>query len=180
MHQKSLPPRGKAIFFCLISWLPLGGKLSTKLTDEGQLQYRLNSFLQKTSCPPHPLASQGASPAGGSLYFFASFLWLPLGGKLSTNLTNEGQLQYRVISFLQKTSCPPHHLASQGASPEGEAYIFALFLDFPLGGSLYLRRREFRLIFYMFSPIFAKFLKTLCPPPIPCTNPGISKSLYSS
>ena len=36
MHQKSLPPRGKAIFFRLISWLPLGGKLSTKLTDEGR------------------------------------------------------------------------------------------------------------------------------------------------
>ena len=81
MHQKSLPTRGKAIFFCLISWLPLGGKLSTKLTDEGQLQYRLNSFLQKTSCPPHHLASQGASPAGEAFIFFALFSWLPLGGK---------------------------------------------------------------------------------------------------
>lgn len=79
MHQKSLPTRGKAIFFCLISWLPLGGKLSTKLTDEGQLQYRVNSFLQKTSCPPHPLASQGASPAGEA-YIFALFRGFPLGG----------------------------------------------------------------------------------------------------
>lgn len=80
MHQKSLPPRGKAIFFCLISWLPLEGKLSTKLTDEGQLQYRVNSFLQKTSCPPHHLASQGASPRGGSLYF-CLISWLPPQGK---------------------------------------------------------------------------------------------------
>ena len=80
MHQKSLPTQGKAIFFCLIPWLPLGGKLSTKLTDEGQLQYRLNSFLQKTSCPPHHLASQGASPEGEA-YFFALFLGFPLGGK---------------------------------------------------------------------------------------------------
>ena len=81
MHQKSLPPRGKAIFFCLISWLPLGGKLSTKLTDEGQLQYRVNSFLQKTSCPPHHLASQGASPAGEGYIFLPYFLASPWGGK---------------------------------------------------------------------------------------------------
>ena len=179
MHQKSLPPRGKAIFFRLIPWLPLGGKLSTKLTDEGQLQYRLNSFLQKTSCPPHHLASQGASPAGEA-YIFALFSWLPLGGKLSTKLTDEGQLQYRVNSFLQKTSCPPHHLASQGASPEGEAYIFALFSWLPLGGKPIFAAERIAAFFYIFPPIFAKFLKTLCPPPIPCTNPGISKSLYSS
>ena len=129
-------PEGEAyLFFALFSWLPLGGKLSTKLTDEGQLQYRVNSFLQKTSCPPHHLASQGASPAGEAYLFFALFSWLPLGGKLSTKLTDEGQLQYRVNSFLQKTSCPPHHLASQGASPAGEAYLFfALFSWLPLGG----------------------------------------------
>ena len=81
-------------------------------------------------------ASEKPSPEGEG-YIFALFLGFPLGGKLSTKLTDEGQLQYRVNSFLQKTSCPPHHLASQGASPAGEAYIFALFLDFPLGGSLY-------------------------------------------
>ena len=79
MHQKSLPPRGKALFFCLISWLPLGGKLSTKLTDEGQLQYRLNSFLQKTSCPLITLLRKEL-PLGGSLYF-CLIPWLPLGGK---------------------------------------------------------------------------------------------------
>ena len=80
MHQKSLPPRGKAIFFCLISWLPLGGKLSTKLTDEGQLQYRLNSFLQKTSCPPSSPCFARVSPAGEA-YIFALFLGFPLGGE---------------------------------------------------------------------------------------------------
>ena len=155
MHQKSLPPRGKAIFFRLIPWLPLGGKLSTKLTDEGQLQYRLNSFLQKTSCPPHHLASQGASPAGEA-YIFALFSWLPLGGKLSTKLTDEGQLQYRVNSFLQKTSCPPHHLASQGASPAGEAYIFALFSWLPLGGEAYICGEENRGLFFIFFPLFSQ------------------------
>ena len=81
MHQKSLPPRGKAIFFCLISWLPLGGKLSTKLTDEGQLQYRVNSFLQKTSCPPSSPCFARSFPRGGSLSFFCLIPWLPLGGK---------------------------------------------------------------------------------------------------
>ena len=98
MHQKSLPPRGKAIFFRLIPWLPLGGKLSTKLTDEGQLQYRLNSFLQKTSCPPHHLASQGASPAGEAYIFLPYFLVSPWG---------EGYI------------FSPYFLAS----PWGEAYI---------------------------------------------------------
>ena len=68
-------------------------------------------------------ASEKPSPEGEAYLFFALFSWLPLGGKLSTKLTDEGQLQYRVNSFLQKTSCPPHHLASQGASPAGEAYI---------------------------------------------------------
>ena len=170
MHQKSLPPRGKALF-CLISWLPLGGKLSTKLTDEGQLQYRLNSFLQKTSCSPHPLALQGASPSGeayifvlfpafpwrGSLYF-RLISWLPLGGKLSTKLTDEGQLQYRLNSFLQKTSCPPHHLASQGASPEGEAYIFfALFSWLTPRGKAYIcGGGENRGLFFIFSPLFSQ------------------------
>ena len=122
MHQKSLPPRGKAIFFCLISWLPLGGKLSTKLTDEGQLQYRVNSFLQKTSCPPHHLASQGASPEGEA-YIFALFPGFPLGG-LSTKLTDEGQLQYRLNSFLQKTSCPLITLLRKELPPRGKP-IFA-------------------------------------------------------
>ena len=69
-------PSGEGYIFLPYSQLPLGGKLSTKLTDEGQLQYRLNSFLQKTSCPPHHLASQGASPRGGSLYF-CLISWLP-------------------------------------------------------------------------------------------------------
>ena len=179
MHQKSLPPRGKAIYFCLISWLPLGGKLSTKLTDEGQLQYRLNSFLQKTSCPSHHLASQGVSPEGEA-YIFALFSWLPLGGKLSTKLTDEGQLQYRLNSFLQKTSCPPHHLASQGASPRGGSLYFCLiFPASPWGKPIFAAERIAACFLYL-PTIFAKFLKTLCPPPIPCTNPGISKSLYSS
>ena len=152
MHQKSLPPRGKAIFLPY-SRLPLGGKLSTKLTDEGQLQYRANSFLQKTSCPLITLLCKELPPRGKAI--FSPYFQLPLGGKLSTKLTDEGQLQYRVNSFLQKTSCPHHHLASQGASPSGEAYIFALFLGFPLGGRLYLRRRESRLVFYI-SPLFSQ------------------------
>ncbi len=155
MHQKSLPPRGKAIFFCLISWLPLGGKLSTKLTDEGQLQYRLNSFLQKTSCPSHHLASQGASPAGEG-YIFCLISWLPLGGKLSTKLTDEGQLQYRLNSFLQKTSCPPHHLASQGASPEGEAYIFSPYSLASPGGEAYICGGENFGLFFIYSPLFSQ------------------------
>ena len=103
MHQKSLPPRGR-LYFRLIPWLPLGGKLSTKLTDEGQLQYRLNSFLQKTSCPPH-------------------------------------------------------HLASQGASPEGEAYIFALFLGFPLGGNPIFAAERIAAYFLYFLPYFRKVFK---------------------
>ena len=156
MHQKSLPPRGKAIFFRLIPWLPLGGKLSTKLTDEGQLQYRLNSFLQKTSCPPHHLALQGASPEGEAYLFFALFSWLPLGGKLSTKLTDEGQLQYRVNSFLQKTSCPPHHLASQGASPEGEAYIFSPYFLASPAEEAYICGGENRGLFFIFSPLFSQ------------------------
>ena len=123
MHQKSLPPRGKAIFSPYFR-LPLGGKLSTKLTDEGQLQYRVNSFLQKTSCPPHHLASQGASPAGEAYLFFALFSWLPLGGKLSTKLTDEGQLQYRLNSFLQRTSCPLITLLRKELPPQGKP-IFA-------------------------------------------------------
>ena len=148
-------PEGEGYIFALFLGFPLGGKLSTKLTDEGQLQYRVNSFLQKTSCPPHHLASQGASPAGEA-YIFALFSWLPLGGKLSTKLTDEGQLQYRVNSFLQKTSCPPHHLASQGASPEGEAYIFALFSWLPLGGEAYICGEENRGLFFIFFPLFSQ------------------------
>ena len=104
MPYSRLPPRGKPIFFRLISWLPLGGKLSTMLTDEGQLQYRLNSFLQKTSCPPH-------------------------------------------------------HLASQGASPEGEAYIFTLFLGFPLGGEAYICGGENRGLFSISPHYFRKVFK---------------------
>ena len=45
------------------------------------MQYRVNSFLQKTRCPPHHLASQGAYPEGEAYIFFALFSWLPLGGK---------------------------------------------------------------------------------------------------
>ncbi len=133
--EKPSPEREGYIFFALFLGFPLGGKLSTKLTDEGQLQYRLNSFLQKTSCPLITLLRKELPPRGKPI-FFCLISWLPLGGKLSTLLTDEGQLQYRVNSFLQKTSCPPHHLASQGASPEGEAYLFLpYFLASPWGGS---------------------------------------------
>ena len=159
MHQKSLPPRGKAIFFRLIPWLPLGGKLSTKLTDEGQLQYRLNSFLQITSCPPHHLASQGASPAGEA-YIFALFSWLPLGGKLSTKLTDEGQLQYRLNSFLQKTSCPPSPCFAR-SFPRGGSLYFRLISWLPLGGKLSTKLTDEGQLQYRVNSFLQK---TSCPP----------------
>ena len=158
LASQGASPEGEAYIFALFSWLPLGGKLSTKLTDEGQLQYPVNSFLQKTSCPPHHLASQGASPSGEA-YIFALFLGFPLGGKLSTKLTDEGQLQYPVNSFLQKTSCPPHHLASQGASPAGEAYIFSpYFLTSPWGEANICGGKN-RGLFFIFFPYFRKVFK---------------------
>ena len=49
------------------------------LTDEGQLQYRVNSFLQKTSCPLITLLRKEL-PLGGSLYF-CLIPWLSLGGE---------------------------------------------------------------------------------------------------
>ena len=109
--------------------------------------------------PPHHLASQGASPRGGSLYF-CLISWLPPQGKLSTKLTDEGQLQYRVNSFLQKTSCPPHHLASQGASPAGEAYIFfVLFSRLPPQGKPIFAAERIAAYFLYILPYFRKVFK---------------------
>ena len=78
--EKPSPEREGYIFFALFLGFPLGGKLSTKLTDEGQLQYRLNSFLQKTSCPLITLLRKELPPRGKPI-FFRLISWLPLGGK---------------------------------------------------------------------------------------------------
>ena len=70
-------------------------------------------------------------------------------------------MQYRVNSFLQKTSCPPHHLASQGASPEGEAYIFLpYFLASPWGGKKPIFAAEKIAVYFLyFLPYFRKVFK---------------------
>ena len=69
-------------------------------------------------------------------------------------------MQYRLNSFLQKTSCPPHHLASQGASPEGEAYIFLpYFLGFPLGGKPIFAAERIAAYFLYFLHYFRKVFK---------------------
>ena len=128
----------------LISRLPLGGKLSTKLTDEGQLHFRKfenisnrlrplffrNFFrnIQKTKNVLHPsFASLSLStfPPRGRLNY-CLILRLPLGGRLRLKVGGEGRNLFSFIRQYRYCNCPSFaSLSLSTFPPQGEGYNIA-------------------------------------------------------
>ena len=79
-NAQHLPPRGKAFLMQFLLRLPLGGKLSTKLTDEGCNLFSAikNNIGYETA--PHPLRKSSAPSSEGEGFFNAvSFKASPWG-----------------------------------------------------------------------------------------------------